>query len=349
MYNIRETKNSLEAEPFLIESGAAFTQSHIYAGWQSKREIRRFVIEENDRIVAFFQAIKFPLIFGKSYYYIPYGPVVREYSVDLIEYLRQNISLIKDRDVVFVRFDFSPVISDEKVLKHLDKFFYKVPNRLFDGSHFQPRQEWFLNLEKSEETLLREMDKKTRYAIRTAETKGVQVRIIETNFMKHFSDFYRLMQVTAERGHFKLHPRNYYENIFTNLDKENRERSFLSIAYLGEEILVIDLVVVFGKVALYLFSGSSNENRNLTPAYLAQWQSIIQAKKLGCFEYNFGGVSLDKGNHKKDWAGFTDYKIKFGGRAVIHSDFYDVIFKHLWYFMYILRKFISSIRHEKNT
>jgi lipid II:glycine glycyltransferase (peptidoglycan interpeptide bridge formation enzyme) len=341
MYSFREVKNNLELEPFLAALRAPFTQSDIYAGWQTKREVRQFVIEKDGGIEAFFQLIKFPLIFGKSYYYSPYGPVVKEYSTELLDFLRERLGQIKEKDVVYIRLDFFPEIKDEKILSHCQKLFYKVPAFLQKGSNFQPRQEWFLNIEKSETELLEAMHKNTRYSIRTAEKKGVQVKVIKENFSTYFPDFYRLIEITAKRNNFTLHPEEYYKNIFSNLDKNN-EGGLLVVASFGEEILVIDLIIVFAGTANYVFSGSSSENRNLMPAYLAQWVSILEAKKLGCREYNFGGVNLNKKGIENNWAGLSDYKVKFGGHLVTHPGFYDIVWQPLWYLVYNLRKLIKS-------
>ncbi len=331
MYSIRELKNTFENEPFLEERGASFTQSGIYAGWQVGKEVRRFVIEKDGEIQASFQAIKYPLLLGKSYYYLPYGPVIKESSEELLNFIKENVSVLKEKDVVYVRLDFFPIVSNSNI-------FFKVPKKLSTGSNFQPRQEWVLDIKKEAEILLADMHKNTRYSIRTAEKRGIRVEIIRENFMKYFADFYRLMAETAERNHFSLHSESYYKNIFMNLDKENKGQGYLSVAFLDKQILVIDLIIIYGKTANYVFSGSSSEQRNLMPTYLAQWQSILEAKAWNCEEYNFGGIKMNGEKEKKDWAGLTDYKMKFGGRLVEHSDFYDIIYQPFWYAMYSLRK-----------
>jgi peptidoglycan pentaglycine glycine transferase (the first glycine) len=337
MFTIEEIK-TLEAEKFLKDLDTPFTQGDIYSRWQSNRITRRFVIKEGGEIVAYFQAIKFPLVKNKSYYYIPYGPVAKTFTLELLKFIKESLGLLIDETVVYIRLDFNPRISDEENLKFLSENFHKVPARLSHGSYFQPRQEWFLNIEKTPVELLAEMHQKTRYHVRLAERKGVTTKIISAGFGAYYADFYRLMKVTAERGKFALHPEEYYKNIFESLEKNYDGKSFLSIAYLGEEMLAIDLVIVFGNVANYVFGGSSSEHRNLVPTYLAQWAAIIQAKTLGCREYNFGAVSVGK---TSDWSGITDYKVKFGGHLVEHSDYYDLIKKPFWYFVYSARKLLK--------
>lgn len=339
MFTLREVNNPLDWEPFLIEMEASFTQGLDYFKWQSGRETKRFIIDSGGETVAFFQAFRFPLILNKSYYYIPYGPVVRNSSPELLKFIKDSLEKIKDKNTVYVRLDFYPTFIENTDQNILSKYFYKVPKIFSAGSNFQPRQEWFLDIQKSENDIFENMHKNTRYSIRLSQKKGLRSEIITNNFGEYTQSFLNLMKITAKRNGFRLHPDEYYANIFRNLDEDNRYNSFLSVVYLGEKILAIDLIVVFGKIANYVFAGSSDEHRSLCPAYLAQWLAIVQAKKIGCTKYNFGGVKVGK---ESEWTGLTDYKVKFGGRLIEHSDFYDLIFQKSWYIIYLLRKILKK-------
>ena len=137
--------------------------------------------------------------------------------------------------------------------------------------------------------------------------------------------------------------KKYYKTIFENL---SRTSSYLSVARYGEKILAIDLVIVFGKTANYVFGCSSNEERNRMPAYLAQWEAICYAKELNCDYYNFGGISAEN-NIYKGWEGLTIFKKKFGGKEVRHSDFFDVVVNPFLYHLYNLRKRLKKWVYEK--
>jgi len=65
------------------------------------------------------------------------------------------------------------------------------------------------------------------------------------------------------------------------------------------------------------------------------------AKEIGCRDYNFGGVTTPE-NPQPEWEGLTLFKQKFGGRTVVHSDFYDVVAQPLWYWAYVVRKWIQE-------
>jgi len=337
-FEFREIGKDDIFDPTTICENTPFTQAFFYGDWQKKlgRTVKRFLVIDGEKTIAYFQLIKYPLLFGRSYFYVPYGPITKVFSEDFFVNLKDELMRIaKAEGAVFVRLDFTPQVSNEI----LSKFFAKSPLYTYHSAHFQPRTEWFLDLDKTETELLMAMHTKNRYSIRLSERRGVTVEITR-DFEKYFDIFYELMTETAKRNGFSLHHKDYYANIFQNLENIN---SYLSIARFEGKILAIDLVVVFGKTANYIFGGSSSEGRNRMPtSHLAQWKAICHAKQLGCVNYNFGGIST--GNYiYKGWEGITIFKKRFGGREVKHSDFFDVISNHFLYRIYNLRKLIKKI------
>ncbi|KKU16782.1 MAG: hypothetical protein UX26_C0016G0001, partial [Parcubacteria group bacterium GW2011_GWC1_45_9] len=82
-----------------------FTQASFYGDWQKElgRAVKRFLVYSDGEIVAYFQLIKYPLLFGKSYLYIPYGPVVRSVARDFFVALKQKLKRIaKIEKAIFV-------------------------------------------------------------------------------------------------------------------------------------------------------------------------------------------------------------------------------------------------------
>lgn len=324
-------------DPSSLCEDVPFTQASFYGDWQKSlgRKVRIFLAYKDNKVVAYFQIIKYPLLLGKSYLYIPYGPVTQDTTDGFLISLRQELKEIaKKENAVFVRLDFTPIISNDK----LSNFFTKAPFYTYHSAYFQPRTEWFLPLEKTENEILMDMHEKTRYSIRLAEKKEITSEIITKDFESYLDIFYELMDITAKRNGFSLHPKKYYENIFKNLNGEN---SYLAITKFGEKVLAIDLVIIFSGIANYVFGGSSTEERNRMPTYLAQWKAICYAKQLNCNYYNFGGIATEN-NIYKGWDGLTTFKMKFGGKKIEHSDFFDVIVNPFWYYLYNFRKYIKK-------
>jgi len=320
-----------------IYDRASFTQSKLYSLWQKglNRRVLRYLVLKGETIVSFFQIIEYPLVFGKKYLYIPYGPLVSEINSDFLKQLKEKLKQIaKEKNAVFVRLDFDPNKSINEA--GYKKAFYST----YHSSFFQPRAEWYFDILDSEEKMLAGMEKDTRYSVRTSLKRGAENMIITKDFLKYFDSFFTLMQETAKRNGFSLHSKDYYKEIFETL---NGKDAFLSVVIFEEEILVVDLFLVFGNTAHYVFGSSSDKHRKLLPSYHAIWKAILYSKEIGLKNFNFGGVENVK-DRFTGWKQLSEFKRNWGGREVLHSDFYDIVCKPLWYYLYCLRKFLKSFR-----
>lgn len=324
----------------LVLENYPFTQADFYGEWQkaSGRKVREFAVSKGQKVVSYLQAIEYPLMFGKKFLYIPYGPLVKTYSDSLIAFIKENLKKVYSKDAVFIRFDFFPKPEGES-LGFVSKRLFRVPKFAQNSAMFQPRLEWVLSLDKSEDEILSGMHKNTRYSIRIAEKNNVQSEIIKEGLDKHFETFYELMQKTAKRNGFSLHIKDYYKIVFESINK-NRN-GFLILSKIKDRVVVAELFVTCCDTVTYLFAGSSDEERSACPTYSAQWTAIRYAKSLGLNYYNFGGIS-EEGDKKSGWYGLTSFKRKFGGMEVRHSIFYDLILNYFWYVSYFLVKLFRS-------
>lgn len=355
MFEFREIKSENEYKLLELNPDAPFIQAWIFGEWQGAigRKVRRFEIRENTEIFGFFQAIVFNLVFSNNFIYVPHGPILtRDPDEKFWKQFKEEImQAAKEENSIFVRFDpfllsRSPALRGEGD-PNLNKFFKKVPAYAYRSSYFQPKFEWIVNLNKTEDELFNEMHPKTRYNIRLAEKKNVKIEIVKSDFNRYFEEFYRLLKETAKRDDFSLHSKIYYKNIFKTLDSGN---AFLSIARYDDNILLVNLVLLYGKTAYFIFGGSSDKQKNLMFSHLAQWESIKEAKKRGINLYNFGGVgpstffdfsqdkSLRVNNRYESYGGISVFKKRFGGEIFEYSDSYDLILKPFWYYLYNLRK-----------
>ncbi len=324
-----------------------FTQNRAYGDWQLPmgRVVRRFVVKDGEEEVAIIQLITYSLGKGKKFCYAPYGPVVKEYSKELIEFIMDALYDVgKEEGAIFIRLDFYPKIP--KDLVKLSTIY--AGKKTIHSSQFQPRTEWVLKLS-NEDSMLAELDKGTRYSIRKSERDGIEVEIADKKLTKYLPDFYRLMQETAERGEFSLHPKEYYRAVFESLENGS---GYLVVAKFGREVVVINLIVVSGNSANYVFSCSSSKYRDKMPAYLAQWKGITHASKMGLELYNFGGIS-SKEHPQPSWEGLTRFKKKFRGLELEHSELIDLVIEPIWYKAYcatkVTRVLLKSAKQRATT
>ncbi len=335
-YVFQELNEGEIFDPLQISPATPFTQAAFYGDWQKGlgRQVKRFVVKKGSETVAYFQIIRYPLFRGKNYFYVPYGPVTKDTSGAFLSELKEElVKITAGENAVFARLDFTPSIPAET----LSQFFTKSKLSTYHSAYFQPRTEWFLPLERSEDEILMAMHEKTRYSVRLAERKEIKTEIISGGFEKYFERFYELMSETAKRDGFSLHPRKYYEAIFESLP--NIKDAYLSLAKFGEKILAMNLIIPYGKTANFVFGGLVNDERNRMPSHAAHFAGIRHAKSLGLGFYNFGAVVGNKTD--KSWQGLSDFKKKFGGQEMKHSEFHDVVVNPFWYHLYNFRKWLK--------
>ncbi|MEG2571395.1 MAG: peptidoglycan bridge formation glycyltransferase FemA/FemB family protein, partial [Clostridia bacterium] len=154
-------------------------------------------------------------------------------------------------------------------------------------SGIQPKFVFRMNIEgKSADEVFASFHSKTRYNIRLAERKGVEVRLVGKEAA---GDFSRLMMETGVRDGFVVRTKEYFANMLDNLGEHAR----LYMAYSGDAPIAGTLAILYGDKVWYLYGASSNSHRNLMPNYLLQWSMIQWAVENGCRIYDFRGVSGD--------------------------------------------------------
>jgi len=200
---------------------------------------------------------------------------------------------------------------------------------------FQPRRTVIVSLNADEEQLLAAMKQKTRYNIRLAAKKGVMVR--PTDDIQGFHD---MMQTTGNRDGFAVHSLNYYQKVFDIFAPSGK--CVLMAAYQEEKPLAYLMLFLSGSRSWYFYGASDNNQRNLMPTYLLQWEAMRWAKAHGAKEYDLWGIP--DANEDELEANFTNrsdglwgvYRFKrgFGGQIVRSSPAFVKIYKPLLYKLY---------------
>ncbi len=337
---------------FLDENFAPLTQYGFYADWQNEIGRKQYVFtvtDQDNNIKLFMQSFIVAIGFGKNFLHSPYGPVLDKKIINseelktvlvvLIEGLR---SISAKFNCSFTRLDFVPNI-DQILQKVGNLGLIQASKRSKDGSFFQPRVEWALDLTKDPEQIYREIDSKNRYAIRLAERKNVQVEIIKENISEYFDIFYKMMTDTAERNSFSLHKREYYTGVFESLKKNNNGR--LVLTKIDNQIATCLVFVDYNQTTMFLFGASSTLLNKIVPtSHFAHWKNIQYSKSSGFKIYNFGGVENDK-YQSESLRSLTTFKKRFGGYEIEHSGFYDLVVDKFIYKIFLFKKLIRFFKN----
>jgi lipid II:glycine glycyltransferase (peptidoglycan interpeptide bridge formation enzyme) len=272
---------------------------------------------------------------GMELAYVPHGPELSEpvveaerFLLDLAEALRPHLGRS-----LLLRYD--PPWGVEGLGNS------PLPLKSFGGLYkaamdVQPPSTVVLDLAAGEEQLLAAMKSKTRYNVRLAAKKGVEISIIPAEQLEAaLSEWYSLYEKTARRDRITLHSEGYYKRLFSLAGSYGvgAPELFLLTARHEGELLAGIIVAVKGGGAWYLYGASSDRKRNLMPSYGLQWRAIRLARERGCRFYDLFGIPPgDDPRHPMH--GLFRFKTGFGGRVVNRPGCYDVALRPLLYRLY---------------
>jgi lipid II:glycine glycyltransferase (peptidoglycan interpeptide bridge formation enzyme) len=187
-----------------------------------------------------------------------------------------------------------------------------------------------LDITKSEEELLSNMHKKHRYNIKYAQRKGVTVKEAQND--QDFETFYNLFDITNKRQKYYGRSHLYLKNLWGMFYKQ--EKAKILTAYLNEEPLASWMFFIHEDVIYYPYGGSSEAHRNLFGSNLVAWEGIKLGKKMGCKTFDMWGTAIDPEDKEDPYYGFTNFKMKFGGKHVVYIDSYDLVLNTAMYNMF---------------
>lgn len=266
-----------------------------------------------------------------TYLECPGGPVLNWQDKVLVKSALKEIKqLAKQQKASFVRL--RPTILTS-VFNPKDFKLIKSP------MHLHAQTTWVLDLTQSEEEILGNMRKNTRYAIKQANKLDVKVEISKK--LTDIDKLYRLQLETVKRKKFVPFSKLFLRKLFETFKDTNQIQLFKA-SYQGQ-ILAIAMIHYYGQEAVYHYSGSSSLHRNIPASYAIQWQAIKLAKSLDFRRYNFWGYT---DNPKHRFFGPSLFKKGFGGYKLEYIPAQDLPIKSSYWLTYLfetLRRFIRRL------
>ena len=155
----------------------------------------------------------------------------------------------------------------------------------YSQDQIQFRNSVLLDLRKSEDDLLAAMKHKTRYNIRLAARKGVQVRQGE---IAELPMLYKMYAETAVRDGFVIRHEDYYLKTWREFLEADMAK--ILIAKIESQPVAALILFHFNGTARYMFGMSTENAREWMPNHLLQWEAMRLAKQLGCHTYDMWGA-----------------------------------------------------------
>ncbi|QUH31430.1 lipid II:glycine glycyltransferase FemX [Vallitalea guaymasensis] len=317
--------------------------------------------------------------------YAPRGYVLDYENIDLVkEFTKELKQYAKKTKAIFVKIDPCIIykertidgdikedgIDNTKLIESLKNMGYAHKGTNLDFEGIQPRFVFKLDVDKDKDTLFKSFHHKTRYNIRLAEKKGIE---IYEGSIDDLEEFERIMRVTGSRDGFITRPLKYFKDMYNTMEKQGKMKLFMAkynvkkaldkaISDLEKEenskkpnedrinklqreipemtelasknldgIIVSGAIVLLnGKKAWYLYGASDNLYRNLMPNYLLQWHMIAYSMDCGCTLYDFRGIS---GNLDPNHHLYGLYRFKkgFNGDFVEYIGEFDLVVSKFYY------------------
>ena len=279
--------------------------------------------------------------------YAPRGPLLDYGDTALLPQVLQDLADFgRKQKAIFLKIDPAVALAGEPDAMEVYPQGAAVKSILqAQGWRLAPQQIQFkntvlLDLTPSEADLLTAMKSKWRYNIRLAEKRGVS---IEAGTAADLTRFYEMYALTAQRDGFLIRPQAYYLDVWQQY--LHTDRAALLLAQVDGETVAGLILFFFAQTAWYMYGASTNQQRQLMPNHLLQWEAIRVAKAKGCTLYDMWGAPDHFTEADSMW-GVYRFKLGFNGYTQQGLGAYDLPLHPLKYqlYNYALPKLLASLK-----
>lgn len=195
-----------------------------------------------------------------------------------------------------------------------------------------------LDLNKSEEEIIKGMHRRIRYAVNNARNKGFTIEKSQDH--KDIHEFYQIELQTAKRQEFVAFSEDFLTKQFAAFSK-NDEAVLYTAKYNGE-ILAQNFMIFYGNEASYHYAVSTELGTKMSGSPILHVEAMKDARRRGIKRYNLWGiVGENEKNHR--FYGVSFFKRGFGGDELKYLPAQDLILKPL---AYQKTKLIETIRKK---
>jgi len=310
----RDQFNKLATHPMQTWEWGEFRKSE-------RVDISRIGEYKADKLVASYQiswhkAPGFTFVFG-------YCPKSKIPSVEALRFVKTKAI---EKGAIMVKWEPNVLVDNGRSrIENLKKDF-----KLVEGKPLFTKNTFWLDLTKNESELLAQMKPKTRYNVRLAEKKGVE--IIEDSTENGFEEYWELTEETSARQVFYAHDRKYHLKMWQALKKAGI--AYLFKAVYKKKTLTTWIVFVLNGILYYPYGASSSKHRELMASNLMMWKVILFGKKLKLKRFDMWGSLGKIADKKHAWYGFHKFKEGYGGELVEMTGSWDLVINPVLYWIY---------------
>lgn len=270
------------------------------------------------------------------YMEIPGGPIIDWKNTKKVEKVFAKIrEIAKAEHCAFIRL--RPQLDNTEKNREILKNLGAKPAIM----HLHAEHTVILNLEKTEDELLADMRRQTRYDVRRSSRLNIKVK--SDTSVETFKKFHSVQAKTAERQHF-VPP-----DLKTLLAEHEAfgKNAIIYTAYTEEDgkeqDIAYGLILIAGDEAEYFEAASTDLNHKLPGAHAMQWQIMKDLKAAKIKRYNLWGIAPpNQPNHR--YAKVTTFKTGFGGEVVEFVHAHDIVVNKIQYLPNLI---VEKVRKKK--
>lgn len=254
------------------------------------------------------------------YLEIPCGPLLDYKDKQAIKDAFTKIAEIAKREkCVFVRVRPQLINTPENLRILADLGLKKSP------MHLAAEHTVIVDLTKSEEELLSNMRRQTRYEVRRASKQGIIVE--KNNSEETFKEFRRVQAETAKRQSFV--PPNL-KTLLAEREALGDKITIYTAKTADGRPIAYGMIIKDGEEGDYYEAASTDLHRKMPGAYALLWQAMRDLKNEGYKRFNLWGIAPPgQPNHR--YAGVTTFKTGFGGEVVEYAPAHDLVISKMRY------------------
>lgn len=283
---------------------------------------RRWIAEEDGGMVAILAAQVRRLPLGRSFWYVPHGPVIDYAHPAAGERLRALALGLRE----VARLERVVAIKLEPRLERGAPETAAFTRLVHDPRTLQVGQTRLVELG-DDDAMLAALDKDTRYAVRRAEREGVSVsHTSDATDLRAVDELHALVLETQARAGFPRPALQRYRIAWRGLAAEGRATIFE--ARREERLLASGMLVREGDRSFYLFAGSVREERGEPKRYASyalQFAMMQHARDAGARLHDLWGIAPEGAGPEHPWHGVGLFKKGFGGRGVTWAGTWDIV------------------------
>lgn len=293
------------------------------------------------------------------YLEVPGGPLVDWQNAAAVKAIFDRIkSVARAERCVFIRLRPQLRMSEKNLQLLAEQGCQKAP------MHLHAEHTVMIDLSKSEDELLADMRRQTRYEVRKADKLGLKVEWGTSEAL--FQEFHQIQLATAARQHFvppddkmllaeregflgdeETEVRYKSSTVSGSADDpdnpDNPEIRIYTVRTPDGRPICYGLIIIDGAEAEYFEAASTELGREFPGAYALLWRVMRDLKQLGVQRFNLWGIAPEGQPHHR-YAGVTTFKKGFGGEVVEFVPAQDIVVKRL---RYLLNLAVETLRKKK--